>query len=216
MMNWNKNDDYTIISNVDLSTIRNFCSKEDIIVEEDNIVSHWILFSYFEARENSINIPLSRSFSNNITEYMTGKKGIFNDDYVKESQISKVVNEMLERLSADDNQLEQKIDFYHRLLLYYRKNGVLHEKKVFKHDCYIAENQYEKMMELNRLYSSSNHGQTIQLLLENYNDNDIEIDATDEPRIKRLTFYLTYTSEELFSRINAENDYEKVIKLINN
>lgn len=71
-------------------------------------------------------------------------------------------------------------------------------------------------MELNRLYSSSNHGQTIQLLLENYNDNDIEIDAADEPRIKRLTFYLTYTSEELFSRINAENDYEKVIKLINN
>ncbi len=214
-MIWNKSDDYTIISKIDLNTVKNFCIKDNLILEEDNIVNHWILFSYYEARQNSINIPLSRSFSNNITRCMTGKKGIFNDDYVKESEICTVLKEIRKKLLSFDNQLEQKIDFYHRLLLYYRKKGILHEKKVFKHDCYISKEHYERIMELNRLYSSSSHGQTIQLLLENYKDNDIEIKTNNEHRRKRLTFYLTYSSEKLFTKINAEKDYEKVIKLIN-
>ncbi|MBQ6218304.1 MAG: hypothetical protein IJJ47_01085 [Methanosphaera sp.] len=53
------------------------------------------------------------------------------------------------------------------------------------------------------------------MLLENYKDNDIEIKTNNEHRRKRLTFYLTYSSEKLFTKINVEKDYEKVIKLIN-
>ncbi|RAP49952.1 MAG: hypothetical protein BZ136_02430 [Methanosphaera sp. rholeuAM74] len=228
-MFWNNLDDeYTIIEDVPIQKLVEYAESESLPLDADSISSRWLLYSYHKARHidvesylhdskphksHGLNRPESLSFAKNISYIMTNDDlQVNSSSFMKEDKISREVSKIFESVNGDLDEVEQKRNFFNMVLNFYVNEGENYEKRIYKHDCYIPDAEYE-ILERIKSQTLLPTGKQIAKLTMTCEDVK-EVNSKDKRR-NRVTFYLTYTEEGFFSQLCGLKDADKLINLLN-
>ena len=228
-MFWNNLDDeYTIIEDVPIQKLVKYAESESLPLDADSISSRWLLYSYHKARHidvesysydsnqgksHGLNRPESLSFAKNISYIMTDDDlQVNSSDFMKEDKISREVSKLFENVNSDLDEVEQKRSFFDMVLRFYVYEGKNYEKRIYKHDCYIPDAEYD-ILETIKSQTLLPTGKQIAVLTMTHTDVK-EVNSKDKRR-NRVTFYLTYTEEGYFSKVCGSKDADKLINLLN-